>query len=231
MNYFAHGVRFIDRPWFLAGTALPDWMSVADRQTRLRARRVEPFADHSGSPHAELAAGIMQHLHDDDWFHNTQAFHEVTAELTRLFRDLLPQDDGHRPSFLGHIVTELLLDVVLITRNPSTLAGYYTALESLDVQIIQSAVNQMVKNPTERLVIFFPLFCRERFLGDYLQADRLLYRLNQVLRRVKLSPLPAETIAVLDAAREIVEKNAAALLPDFAPEDFTTETRRHRDEK
>src|SRR3984957_18435669 len=36
MNYFAHGIRFVDRPWFLAGTALPDWLSVIDRRVRLR---------------------------------------------------------------------------------------------------------------------------------------------------------------------------------------------------
>jgi hypothetical protein len=46
MNYFAHGIRFLDRPWFLAGTATPDWLSVADRKVRLREKFLVPNLDH-----------------------------------------------------------------------------------------------------------------------------------------------------------------------------------------
>ena len=117
MNYFAHGMRFTDRPYFLAGTACPDWLSVADRRVRLRARRVQPFADDSGSIEAEVAAGVLQHLADDNWFHQTRAFVETSAILTRMIRGVLGPEDGFRPGFLGHIVTELILDGVLIQQR------------------------------------------------------------------------------------------------------------------
>lgn len=216
MNYFAHGVRFLDRPYFLAGTALPDWLSVVDRQVRLRARRVEPFVSGDATPEAELAAGIMQHLRDDAWFHATPAFARVTAELTRLFRDALPPDDAHRPSFLGHIVTEMLLDAILIARDPPLLDAYYMAFAELDALRIESAVNRMARHPTDRLALFIPLFRRERFLADYQEPSRLLTRLNQILKRVTLSPLPGETESVLRAAWAIVETNAGELLPGDA---------------
>ena len=32
MNYFAHALPFFDRPYFVAGTAAPDWLAAADRQ-------------------------------------------------------------------------------------------------------------------------------------------------------------------------------------------------------
>src|SRR5215471_18395046 len=140
MNYFAHGMRFVDRPYFLAGTALPDWLSVADRKVRLRARNVEPFADGSGTPAAELAAGVLQHLEDDGWFHKTAAFAIASAELTVAFRDALPADDGHRPAFLGHILTEMLLDAVLIDRGPALLQEYYAALEQIDGRLVEESV-------------------------------------------------------------------------------------------
>jgi hypothetical protein len=216
MNYFAHGVRFLDRPYFLAGTALPDWLSVVDRQVRLRARRVEPFASGDATPEAELAAGVMQHLRDDAWFHATPIFARVTAELTLLFRDALPPDDDHRPSFLGHIVTEMLLDAVLISRDPTLLDAYYMAFADLDARRIESAVNRMARHPTDRLALFIPLFRRERFLADYQEPRRLLARLNQILRRVTLSPLPGATESVLRAAWAIVETNAGELLPGDA---------------
>jgi hypothetical protein len=213
MNYFAHGARFLDRPYFLAGTALPDWLSVVDRQVRLRARRVEPFVTGDGTPEAELAAGVMQHLHDDAWFHATSAFARVSAELTRLFREALPPDDDHRPSFLGHIVTEILLDAVLIARDPPRLDAYYLAFADLDPRRIELAVNRMARQPTDRLALFIPLFRREGFLADYQEPARLRARLNQVLRRVTLSPLPEKTESVLRAAWEIVESSSSELLP------------------
>jgi hypothetical protein len=213
MNYFAHGFRFIDRPYFLAGTAVPDWLAVADRAARVRSPRVAPFADGTESPQAEVAAGILQHLSDDSWFHSTRAFFEVTSELTRRFRTLLTGNADHHPSFLGHIVTELILDGVLVRRDESLLERYYLALRQISPQIVQEIVNQMVRQPTSRLAAFIPMFNHERFLWDYLQPSQLLFRLNQVLRRVKLRPLPQEAERVLATAWTLVESRAGELLP------------------
>ena len=216
MNYFAHAVRFLDRPYFLIGTALPDMLSVSDRGSRLRSKIVFPFAETATGDTAELAGGILQHLHDDGWFHNTLAFHSVTGELTRLFRSALPNDDdGHRPAFLGHIVTEMLLDSVLIARDPLALDRYYAALAEIDPDFVQATVNQLVRQPADRLAALIPLFRQERFLADYVDSPRLLFRLNQVLRRVKLQPLPGEVVEVLDAARVVVAQNADELLAGF----------------
>ncbi|HTI50741.1 MAG TPA: hypothetical protein VL475_07315 [Planctomycetaceae bacterium] len=216
MNYFAHGVRFLDRPYFLAGTAIPDWLSVVDRQVRLRAKRVEPFAVGPATPEVELAAGVLQHLRDDAWFHATPAFARVSAELTVLFRGALPADDAHRPSFLGHIVTEMLLDAILIARNPRSLDAYYDTLLGLDGNLIERAVNRMARRTTDRLALFIPLFHRERFLADYQDPARLFVRLNQILRRVKLTPLPPAVQNVLPDAWRIVEPSAGDLLPGAA---------------
>ncbi len=129
MNYFAHGMAFLDEPHFLAGTAVPDWLSVADRKTRLRREQVLPWADGSGSPLAQFAAGILRHLDDDDWFHAAPAFEHVSGELAKTFREHLKKTTANpRAAFLGHIATELLLDGVLMARDPQRLADYYNVL-------------------------------------------------------------------------------------------------------
>jgi len=217
MNYFAHGVRFVDRPYFLAGTALPDWLSAADRRVRLRANNVAAFADGSRSAAAELASGVLQHLRDDDRFHRTAAFTWVTSELTRMFRRALPPDDAHRPSLLGHIVTELLVDALLIERHPQRLEQYYRALAGLDAAFVQQAVNRMAARQTERLSLFIVVFRSERFLADYTQPERMLVRLNQIMRRVKLNPLPAHVAMVIEAARGVVSLNLNGLLAGLVP--------------
>ncbi len=214
MNYFAHAIRFLDRPYFVAGTAVPDWLSVVDRKVRVRAKLLEPFMLNDGSPQAEVATGAWQHLDDDRWFHQTRAFAEITAQLAVRFREALGPDDSLRPGFLGHIVTELLIDAELIERYPAKIVRYYQVISSVDPLVVQRAVNVIAKHPTEFLAPLIPRFVSERFLPDYLSDDRLLWRLNQVLQRVKLSPLPTQATFVLSLARPLIRNRLSELLPE-----------------
>lgn len=179
----------------------------------MRSRRVSPFADQSDSHEAEIAAGVLQHLEDDRWFHQTRAFFEITGELTILFRDVLGREDGFRPGFLGHIVTELILDGLLIEKQPDLLDKYYAALAQIDPETVQNTVNKMAQFQTQNLAILIPRFHSEQFLRDYLDPSRLLFRLNQVMRRIKLKQLPDEVENVLKTGWEIVKPRAVELLP------------------
>ncbi|MEN6556909.1 MAG: hypothetical protein ABFC54_01890 [Thermoguttaceae bacterium] len=212
MNYFAHAMHCLDRPYFLAGAAVPDWLAVADRPLRLRSVRVEPFAEDPDPCVAELAGGVLQHLRDDAQFHATRAFAETSLELTVRARDVLGRDAGFRPAFLGHLLTELLLDAVLIEEAPERLTAYYRVLETLDVAQVEAIVSRMTPRPTRRLAGFIELFRRERVLSDYEKDDKLRARLNQIMRRVRLSPLPDAFAAILPAARRLVRQRRSSLL-------------------
>ncbi len=78
---------------------------------------------------------------------------------------------------------------------------------------MQSAVNLIARGSTERLARFIGLFINERFLDDYADDAKLLWRLNMVMNRVKLSQLPESLIDVLAEARKFVRNRAAELLP------------------
>jgi hypothetical protein len=214
MNYFAHGLRFIDRPYFLAGTCAPDWLSAIDRSVRLRSRSASPVVDDSDPRVAEFARGVLQHLADDDWFHATRGFAEVTGELAAAFRAEIGPDSPTPCGFLGHIVTEMLLDAELIRRHPETLTAYYEAITCIDPLLVQFAVNRCAsRGRTDRVGEFIPLFISERFLADYPQMPRLMWRLNQVLRRVSLTPLPERAISALAVGRDLVTERFDDLLP------------------
>lgn len=219
MNYLAHAIRFLDQPLFAAGTAIPDWLSAADRRVRLRPRDLDPWHDHECSLQSALARGAAQHLHDDDWFHGTTGFYEVTTQLTAHFRQGLGADERYHCGFLGHVGMELLLDAALMESRPDALAEYYRILDEIDPEAIEAAVNRMARVPTQRLAPFIRLFREHRFLESYSDDPRLLWRLNQVLHRVKLSPLPASAVELLADARQIVRRRVDDLLPSdrFTP--------------
>lgn len=212
MNYLAHGWRFAAEPYFLAGTAAPDWMSVIDRRNRLRSKVAERFVDDLDSQLAAVARGIVQHHRDDAWFHQTAAFNELSLAFAVEVRDRLPGDEGFRPSFLGHILVELLLDATLAEDDPRRLDEYYAALSQLDPLATERSISKLAMQPTTRVAVLVPRFIEERFLYDYREDGKLLTRLNHVMRRVGLPQLPLDLAEAFPAMRDRVRQRKSDLL-------------------
>ncbi len=215
MNYYAHALPFLDNPYFVAGVATPDWLSVVNRKCRARAKLAAPFTTHEDPRRAALAKGIVQHHEDDAWFHQSDAFGKLQFDFTRRFREALPGDTSMRPGFLGHIVVELLLDAILIERDIGGLDNYYHALDSLDSELVGEWVSEMATVPAVGLPYLIDRFREVRFLYDYLDDAKLLYRINGVLRRVKLDELPDKFEPLFAAAREEVREMTQDLYPAF----------------
>jgi len=212
MNYFSHALPFLSDPYFVAGTSLPDWLAVVDRGARVRAKNAESLATHPNRDTAAVARGLLQHFRDDSQFHKTQAFAETTLELSAAIRRVLPADSGFRPSFLGHVLVEVLLDWTLAEDNSGGLDAYYHALEAVDPRAVQDVVNRIAAHDTNRLAPMIVLFCRERILWDYGRDDKLLLRMNQVMRRVGFLPLPEGVQELFPAARQLVRHRQRDLL-------------------
>jgi hypothetical protein len=212
MNYLAHGWRFANEPYFLAGTAAPDWMSVIDRRNRLRGKVAAGFVEDSDPQLAALARGIVQHHADDAWFHQTAAFSELSLAFAVEVRDRLPGDEGFRPSFLGHILVELLLDSALAEEEPGRLDDYYAALARLDPALTERLISRLAMQPTTRVAVLVPRFIEERFLYDYLEDGKLLTRLNHVMRRVGLPQIPLDLVEAFPTMRDRVRERMDRLL-------------------
>lgn len=212
MNYLAHAYRHLDRPYFVAGTALPDWMNVIDRKNRARRQRAEPITLHDDQVVAEFARGVVQHLGDDQWFHMGESFIQLSSRFAVEVKQLLGSGLGHQAAFVGHISVELLLDAELIARDEQLLERYYDVLRSIDANKLQLAANLICPRPFTQLTTLVPRFIDEQFLADY-PDDRLLWqRMNAVMRRVNLPPLPDTVIPWLAASRKIVADQADDLL-------------------
>ncbi|GIW96939.1 MAG: hypothetical protein KatS3mg111_0272 [Pirellulaceae bacterium] len=214
MNYLAHARPYLDDPYRVAGTALPDWMNVIDRRNKARRSRAEAMlADGSHDPSLmAVARGCVQHHLDDAWFHQQSQFASLCTHFAVQLRRFLGIDQGHQRGFVGHIVIELLLDAVLVERDSQLLDRYYAALQAIDPQRIVAAANLICIRPAPALQELIPRFIEVRFLEDYTSDTRLLYRLNGVMRRIGFPSLPPELTEWLSHARGVVRDAADDLL-------------------
>ena len=202
----------------VAGTAVPDWLSVVDRRVRVRSRRIQEHLYLLDADLRTIAEGMLQHLHDDDLFHRSVWFVMLESELSSRFRRIMPDRFDHRPPFLGHIVIELLLDDFIAQQMPEVLNNYYAALSQVSPLQIQEAVNTVATRTTNHLAGFVQQFRTAQFLFDYADDTRLLGRLNQVMKRVTLPPLEADCLPVLRDARQLLAQHGEELLDAVASE-------------
>ena len=218
MNSFAHAFRFLNTrdPYFAIGCAIPDWLGAVDRRCRVRKNGATPKLSDANSIVANLAAGIIQHIDDDRWFHGSRAFTELNMKFAVELRDVLQGEPGFRPRFLGHIIIELLLDGYLHETYPGKLELFYQLVENSDPFAIEAAVNSMATKPTDQLKQYVKLFLRERYLFDYIDDDRLMYRINHVLKRVKLKPVDLDVVMDwVPTCRQRVYERALELIEPF----------------
>ena len=219
MNSFAHALPFLDRDdYFAIGCAIPDWLGAVDRRCRVRKNGATKHLDSDDPIVASLAAGIIQHIDDDRWFHQTEAFTRLSMEFAIELREILADEPGFRPGFLGHIIIELLLDGYLHERHPGKMDRFYEMIFRSEPQVIQNAVNVMATRPTVELAGYFPIFLKIKYLYDYIDDEKLLMRTNHVLKRVKLKAVDANVENWLPSARRRVYESASDLLEQFATE-------------
>ena len=212
MNFLAHAAPYLDTPVMAMGTCVPDWLSAVDRKIRARRIMAAAHVDDADAVVAETARGIIAHIDDDRWFHASERFTTMNLQLAVELRDQLPGDRGFRPMFVGHIVIEMLLDAHRQRRHPDVVDRYYAMLRQADHRAIEAAVNRITGKPTDALAPMIGRFTESEFLRDYLDSERLLFRLNQVMKRVSLEALPEALLPWIEATDARVGRHYDALL-------------------
>jgi hypothetical protein len=217
LNYFAHAIPFLDNPFFVAGTAAPDWVRLLPKVrvgSKVVARHLESDSCPAAEPHLDFCRGILQHHIDDDRFHNSEAFLGLNVRLASRFRELMPEcgaDESMRIGFVSHITVELLLDAHLIEAFPDKIVAYYRLLDGIDDSKLAWSLEAILQRPIEHFSRIVRRFTVERFLYDYSDDARLLRRINQVMKRVGLSELPNSTTNWLAESRVAVYDKADSL--------------------
>jgi hypothetical protein len=212
MNFLSHALPYRNRPVVAVATGTPDWLSLIDRKIRARRRGLLPHLDSPNPMVREVATGILAHIDDDQWFHTTESFVELNLFLAMQLREILPGDEGFRPMFVGHILIEVMLDGFWIAEDRSHAELYYESIEALDAVEFERAVNVITGKPTDQLVGVMARYVEAKFLYDYLDPTKLLFRLNQVMSRVGLALLPDSMVPWIEKAEAQVRSRRERLL-------------------
>lgn len=218
MNFLCHALPTMNRsprtdvPVRAICTGMPDFLSVIDRRIRARGRAAEPFLDADDPVMRDVAAGIVSHIADDRWFHGGETFARMNLEFAVQLRDRLPGDAGFRPSFVGHILIEMLLDANYVIAQQQWVDRYYGLFEDAPLEKIEACVNTITGKPSAQIAETLRRFAKTKFLYDYADDAMLLMRLNQVMARVGLEQLPEAVQRWLPQARAEVLRNHERLL-------------------
>ena len=191
MNLVAH--FYLDRQrvnsYFTVGAATPDLLSIYNSRLRIKQRHLRKLTEEErGRVNPPFLDGLQRHFFADGVFHTSPLFHSETKRVSNMLVDYFPDLNIERKFFIGHILLELLLDKVLITRHPGILESYYGHFESLqpfrDVrQSLEIAVGHELPN-YER---YLSRFLRRKYLYHYADPEHLAWLLRHILRRVRIS--------------------------------------------
>ncbi len=201
---------------------MPDWIRLLDKarvSSKSTQRYIDASSDKLSMEQRAICEGVLQHHIDDDLFHNNPLFLSLNLDLARSLRDHLMGDPSNfesngsmRSHFVAHIAIELLLDGYLIEQEPQRIARYYQVVDQLDSHTIAATIEKITERPLEKLPSLIRRFAAERFLYDYVDDQRLLRRMNQVMRRVSLPLLPDRTCHWLREVRLRIYSHANELL-------------------
>jgi len=171
MHFLSH--YYVDRnnynPLFVSGALLPD---IAPHFTRTYNSKIRNREWNLDEPEASVHRGVLRHYELDAVFHSSLVFKESCSYASICLEQAGLNREKYRFWFLGHIVTEVLLDRQLILLEPDLVKEYYDVLSSVDINKLDAYLNFI--SPEEeksKILTNFIKFLDVRFLRYLEQMD------------------------------------------------------------
>ena len=216
MNFLAHYVlatRFVTPaeplPAYAVGTALPDLLPLAEDRVRFRPRLLTARTDFDGA----LSAGVLAHLAADAAFHKTTAFAEASAEVGQILTKAAFDGIRVRRFFVAHVLTELVLDALLLRGDPALADRFYGAFTAADFARATRWAEAVTGRALPRLPAVISRFGRSQYLREYVADDGVAVGLSNTCRRARQDGFEGANFDRLVGA----VSEAAARLPEYVP--------------
>lgn len=193
MNYFSH-YYYAHHPsdvYFNVGLILPDFSRSA-----LGARRLKLSEPRAQLHFESLRMGCLEHYRADEVFHASTFFNEMEREINQDLKQM--NSNGQRRWFMAHILVEMLLDRVLMEKDPGALDRFYSDLELVDWNEVGRFLLDSGKTDIEAFVKHQEGFRKYRFIYQYQEAWGMVEALGRVVLRTGQPALGDEFRAQLE---------------------------------
>jgi hypothetical protein len=213
MNFISHFYFFKkgQDPYYNCGLIFPDWLA-AYNKTKFQLQILTQNTNEE-----RLEAGIQNHLLGDKMFHGSDYFREQTHGIKLLLEKSTLDKDQFRFSFLAHIILEMMIDRLLLLKDPNIGTSFYDNLDSCDDNLLLyfALRNSRVD---EGFLTLIQKFKRHRFILQYIKTDVFVYSLNRSIGRVGLNlndDQGREMMELLDTIEAYVNDNIQGLFSLF----------------
>ncbi|MEM0995846.1 MAG: hypothetical protein AAGN35_02150 [Bacteroidota bacterium] len=190
MNFISHfyADRGVQDALFIVGTVTPDLMSIYNAKYRVKNSHLNKFdrLAHPEVPRSFLK-GLERHFFVDRIFHDSDNFRRETERISQELPLRLPQYDIQRKFFIGHLLLELLMDKIIIDRDPRILEEFYGHFaDARQYAPLQQFTGLVAGHTLGTYVSFLRKFYENKYLYKYQEYAHLIWVLGQLLRRVRV---------------------------------------------
>lgn len=202
MNYLSH--FYFDKSddkYYNIGLVLPDLARNHIAKLRVTPKHNIQF---STKEIASINSGCSRHFECDRIFHNWEFFMSLSEECTEIIREH-GEKDIDRDYFFVHVFIEIILDRILLKKNPTLADDFYKMMSEIEVEWLLRYLRYAGLHDDEMFKGSQRRFIKAAFLKDYLDMDKCISHLEKMGTRIGLKPFTEPQIEVLKEIAEIIE--------------------------
>lgn len=185
LSHFYHEFPCTDG-YFACGVLLPDILSnFSARNHELVKVHVNKISVSANENIHAIEQGVRKHYAVDDFFHASEFFSENTKMIDALIQQYNFSCFQKRLYAFSHVFLELMLDRKILLEDKSVCDVLYNLLEAVKPEHLTTFISENTKaTHPEKVTEHFLLFCKQRFIYDYLKTDVLIQILNRINQRL-----------------------------------------------
>ncbi len=207
MNYLSHYYfdRDEDNKYFNLGLILPDLA-----RAHIAKLRINPYKNITFTTKeiASMNDGCNKHFASDRKFHNWMTFVELTNKATDMIRES-GDKDINRDYFITHIMVEILLDKILLDKNPSLADDFYAMIDSVEMDWILKFMRYAGLQDDELWKGQHRRFMKAAFLKSYTSVENVIVAVEGVCANLGM-------IELNDDQRNLLIEICEAIEPELA---------------
>ena len=207
MNYLSHYYfdRDEDNKYFNLGLILPDLA-----RAHIAKLRINPYKNITFTTKeiASMNDGCNKHFASDRKFHNWMTFVELTNKSTDMIRES-GDKDINRDYFITHIMVEILLDKILLDKNPSLADDFYAMIDSVEMDWILKFMRYAGLQDDELWKGQHRRFMKAAFLKSYTSVENVIAAVEGVCANLGM-------IELNDDQRNLLIEICEAIEPELA---------------